>query len=138
MRVSDAYSSSPERVSRQRPSRAAKWKPPLRAATQISRFAACRFTMMRDPSGQVMVRMPLSTSASSSSRDSTAASMRSSTASAARWKSVSFIMPGMIRALVTAATALALALALAACGQKGPLKLPDPPPAPKPAPATPP
>lgn len=39
-------------------------------------------------------------------------------------------MPGMIRALQSAAIAIVLALALGACGQKGPLKLPEPPPAP--------
>ena len=76
----------------------AKWKPPERAATQISRFGVWRLTITLVPSGQSMVRMPASRSTSSASRASTAASMRASTSSTARWNSLLVHNPGMIRA----------------------------------------
>ena len=129
MRASEAKSSSPERVSRHSPSRHLKWNPPERAATQISRFGVCRFTITREPSGHSTVRMPASRSVSSESDASSEDSTRASTASTDRWKSLSFIMRGMIR---VAALFLAAILALGGCGQKGPLKMPEPVPA-KPA-----
>src|SRR6185369_1508926 len=61
----EAKSSAPERVSRHSPPREAKWKPPERAATQISRFGVCRLTITFVPSEHVTVRMPASRSTSS-------------------------------------------------------------------------
>jgi predicted small lipoprotein YifL len=66
--------------------------------------------------------MPASRSTSSESESSSEFSMRASTCSTARWKSLSFIMRGMIRVVVAL---VALAFALGGCGQKGPLKLPE-------------
>ena len=57
MRETDANSSSFERVSRQAPSRHAKWKPPERAATQISRFGVWRLTMILLPSAHVALAL---------------------------------------------------------------------------------
>ena len=93
-RASDANSSSPERVSRHAPSCQRKWKPPLRAATQISRFGVWRLTITRLPSSQLTVRMPLSRSTSSASSPSRDDSMRASTASTAPWNSDSVIIRG--------------------------------------------
>ena len=58
LRASAPPSSSPVRVSRQAPSRAAKCDPPARAASQISRFGVCRFTISLLASSHSISRMP--------------------------------------------------------------------------------
>ena len=104
---------------------------PTRAATQISRAAPWRLTIIFEPSANSISSTPPSLRSTSASTPlaSMAASSRARARSASASNSVSSMGPANIAILCVSSFSAPLILVLAAgCGQKGPLYLRDNPP----------